>query len=82
VYCKGGQKSEEEMLENSQGSENFEHFLHLLGNNVKLQGFKGYKGDLDIKCEWEMFGKRVNCIVNAHGTNSVYTKYKDHEISK
>lgn len=49
VYCKENQKSEEEMLGNSQGSQNFDHFLHMLGNIIKLQGFKGYKGDLDIK---------------------------------
>jgi hypothetical protein len=48
MYCKAGQTLEEEMFGNKDGSEAHEEFLNILGEKVKLQGFKGYKGDLDV----------------------------------
>jgi hypothetical protein len=49
LYCKAGQTTEEEMFGNETGSEAFEHFLHILGEKIELEGFGGYRGDLDVK---------------------------------
>ena len=35
LYCTSGQKTEGEMLNNEHGSESFERFLHLLGDNIE-----------------------------------------------
>lgn len=48
MYCKAGQKTEEEMFGNEHGSEAHDSFLQVLGDRVKLQGYKGYRGDLDV----------------------------------
>ncbi len=56
------------LQDNEHGSEAFEHFLHLLGDRIDLEGFGGYRGDLDVK-------------TNTMGTQSVYTVWRDFEIS-
>lgn len=61
LYAKEGQKSEEEILGNQESSEAFDRFLELLGDKVTLEGWKGYRGDLDVN-------------QNKNGEYSVYTK--------
>lgn len=49
VYCKEGQKEEEEFLSNTQASEDFEEFIDWLGARISLQGWNKYDGGLDTK---------------------------------
>ncbi|KAK3551359.1 hypothetical protein QTP70_015410 [Hemibagrus guttatus] len=44
LYQKEGQLTEEEILSNNEESEEFKHFLSILGQTVKLRGFTGYHG--------------------------------------
>jgi len=46
---KPGQTTEEQMFSNKSGSQDFENFLSLLGDKVKLKGFTGFTGGLDNK---------------------------------
>jgi hypothetical protein len=66
LYGKAGQTTEEEIFGNEHGSEAFEEFLKLLGERIELQGWKGFRGDLDVQ------GKS--------GEYSVYTKLREYEI--
>eukprot|EP01090_Pellita_catalonica_P004197 TRINITY_DN14042_c0_g1_i1.p1 TRINITY_DN14042_c0_g1~~TRINITY_DN14042_c0_g1_i1.p1 ORF type:complete len:212 (-),score=29.48 TRINITY_DN14042_c0_g1_i1:41-676(-) len=54
-------------LGNIDGSKGFREFLELIGTKVRLQGFEGYRGDLNVKND-------------ATGKYSYYTKIKDCEI--
>ena len=47
IYVKEGQYTEEEILDNNDHSENFNEFLTILGDKVRLKGFDKYKGGLD-----------------------------------
>ncbi|XP_055677387.1 GTPase-activating Rap/Ran-GAP domain-like protein 3 isoform X3 [Lutzomyia longipalpis] len=67
VYMKGGQKADDEMLSNESGSEDFDEFLGVLGEKIRLKGWQQYKGGLDVKND--MTGKY-----------SIYTIYEGHEI--
>ena len=49
IFVKKGQQFEEEFFTNTEHSEEFDVFLGFLGDKVKLKGFKGYSGGLDIK---------------------------------
>ena len=48
LYCKAGQVTEEDMYNNEHGSAAFHQFLDLIGQKVKLKGFDGFKGGLDV----------------------------------
>ncbi|KAK2855281.1 hypothetical protein Q7C36_007150 [Tachysurus vachellii] len=48
LYQKEGQLTEEEILSNNEESEEFKHFLSILGQTVKLRGFTGFRGGLDV----------------------------------
>ncbi|XP_035697160.1 rap1 GTPase-activating protein 1-like isoform X2 [Branchiostoma floridae] len=67
VYQKFGQVKEEDMFCNRQESPAFQEFLGLLGEQVELQDFEGYRGGLDTQ-----HGQT--------GKTSVYTKFKDREV--
>jgi hypothetical protein len=67
LYQKYGQKTEGEMFGNESHSEAMEEFLNLLGDRVKLKGFKHYKAGLDTNSD--MTGKE-----------SVYTTFQGKEI--
>eukprot|EP01091_Cochliopodium_minus_P009582 TRINITY_DN2385_c3_g1_i1.p1 TRINITY_DN2385_c3_g1~~TRINITY_DN2385_c3_g1_i1.p1 ORF type:complete len:1002 (+),score=377.78 TRINITY_DN2385_c3_g1_i1:62-3067(+) len=49
LLCKEGQKLEEEMFSNKDGSENFNEFLKYLGDEITLLGWDKYRGGLDNK---------------------------------
>jgi hypothetical protein len=51
VYAKNGQITDDEMLSNEQGSVEFDEFTHLLGDKVRLKGWKRYRGGLDVNCK-------------------------------
>lgn len=47
LFIKENQMKEEQFFTNTNHSTEFENFLVLLGDRVKLTGFKGYNGGLD-----------------------------------
>jgi hypothetical protein len=47
VYSKHGQLTDDEMFSNENGSPEFEKFINLIGDKIKLKGWKKYKGGLD-----------------------------------
>ncbi|KAI9224045.1 hypothetical protein BC828DRAFT_344290, partial [Blastocladiella britannica] len=49
LYMRRGQRSEEEVFGNREGSPAFDKFLDLIGRCVKLKGFEGFNGGLDIR---------------------------------
>nr|XP_040223872.2 GTPase-activating Rap/Ran-GAP domain-like protein 3 isoform X2 [Anopheles coluzzii]XP_040223874.2 GTPase-activating Rap/Ran-GAP domain-like protein 3 isoform X2 [Anopheles coluzzii]XP_049461475.1 GTPase-activating Rap/Ran-GAP domain-like protein 3 isoform X2 [Anopheles coluzzii] len=67
VYMKAGQKLDDEMLSNETGSPEFDDFLTLLGEKIRLKDWERYRGGLDVK--GDMTGKY-----------SIYTLYEGHEI--
>ncbi|KAG5684107.1 hypothetical protein PVAND_013354 [Polypedilum vanderplanki] len=67
LYQKYGQTVEEELFGNNETSAEFEEFLNLLGEKIKLKDHKGYRGGLDIQ--------------NGHtGDVAIYEVFEDREI--
>ncbi|CAF0799635.1 unnamed protein product [Brachionus calyciflorus] len=67
IYMKKGQITEEELFSNQEHSEEFDNFLNILGNRIKLKDFSGFRGGLDT----------------SHGQTgeySVYEQYQDNQI--
>ncbi|XP_065559634.1 rap1 GTPase-activating protein 1-like isoform X3 [Artemia franciscana] len=62
-----GQTTEEELFENDEISSNFEKFLELIGEKIKLTNHKGYRGGLDT-------------LRGQTGEESVYTEFNGKEI--
>ncbi|KPP64165.1 rap1 GTPase-activating protein 2-like, partial [Scleropages formosus] len=67
LYQKEGQLTEEEILSNNDESKDFQEFLSILGETVKLQGFTGFRGGLDV-CHGQT------------GKDAVYTSFSGREI--
>ncbi|KAM7413499.1 hypothetical protein PAMA_020741 [Pampus argenteus] len=67
VYQKFGQTSEEELFGNNEETPAFKEFLSILGGNIELQDFKGFRGGLDVS-----HGQT--------GSESVYTVFRQREI--
>ncbi|XP_035040695.1 GTPase-activating Rap/Ran-GAP domain-like protein 3 isoform X5 [Hippoglossus stenolepis] len=67
LFAKDGQLTDDEMFSNETGSESFDKFLNLLGDNITLQGWAGYRGGLDTKND-------------TTGIKSIYTVYQGHEL--
>uniref|UniRef100_UPI003AAB17C4 rap1 GTPase-activating protein 2a isoform X2 n=1 Tax=Centroberyx gerrardi TaxID=166262 RepID=UPI003AAB17C4 len=67
VYQKFGQTSEEELFGNNEETPAFREFLSVLGDNIELQDFKGFRGGLDVS-----HGQT--------GSESVYTVFRQREI--
>ncbi|XP_026790513.1 rap1 GTPase-activating protein 2a isoform X10 [Pangasianodon hypophthalmus] len=67
IYQKFGQTSEEELFGNNEETPAFAEFLSVLGDNIELQDFKGFRGGLDVS-----HGQT--------GTQSVYTVFRNREI--
>jgi RAP1 GTPase activating protein 1 len=67
LYQKYGQIIEEELFGNNETSPEFDDFLNLLGERIKLKDHKGYRGGLDIQ--------------NGHtGDVAIYDVFEDREI--
>lgn len=47
LFINHGQTKEEQFFTNTDHSTEFENFLSVLGDKVKLTGFQGYNGGLD-----------------------------------
>lgn len=67
IYQECGQTSEEEIFGNKAHPSAFDEFLDMLGDKVKLKGFTGYRGGLDVNNDQT-------------GEYSVYSEYKDRQI--
>ncbi|XP_022084284.1 GTPase-activating Rap/Ran-GAP domain-like protein 3 isoform X2 [Acanthaster planci] len=67
LYAKEGQKSDDEMFSNEDGSGEFYNFVKLLGDRIKLKNWDKFNGGLDVKN-------------NTTGLEAVYTMYEGHEI--
>ncbi|XP_050528670.1 GTPase-activating Rap/Ran-GAP domain-like protein 3 isoform X2 [Daktulosphaira vitifoliae] len=67
LYAKPNQSTDDEMLSNENGSEEFNQFISLLGNRVRLKSWDKYRGGLDVKGDMT-------------GEYSTYTIYEGHEI--
>ncbi|KAL6047989.1 GTPase-activating Rap/Ran-GAP domain-like protein 3 [Balamuthia mandrillaris] len=67
LYVTEGQDDENAMFANQGGSDAFREFLQFLGTEIKLQGWDGFRGGLDVK-------------KNSTGTHSVHTKFREFEI--
>lgn len=67
IYVQEEQYTEEEILDNNDGSALFEEFLQILGDKVRLKGFDKYKGGLDT-------------VHDLTGLYSVYTNWRGIQI--
>ncbi|XP_052431531.1 rap1 GTPase-activating protein 2 isoform X2 [Carassius gibelio] len=67
IYQKFGQTSEEELFGNNEETAAFTEFLTVLGDNIELQDFKGFRGGLDVS-----HGQT--------GSESIYTTFRQREI--
>ncbi|XP_056612292.1 rap1 GTPase-activating protein 2a isoform X1 [Triplophysa dalaica] len=67
IYQKFGQTSEEELFRNNEETPAFAEFLSVLGDNIELQDFKGFRGGLDVS-----HGQT--------GSESIYTMFRQREI--
>ena len=67
LYQKFGQTIEEELFGNNETTAEFDEFLNILGEKIKLKDHKGYRGGLDIQ--------------NGHtGDVAIYDVFQDREI--
>ena len=67
IFARPGQIMDDELLSNEAGSERFQHFLSLLGERIRLSGWRGYRGGLDVRADMT-------------GLESVYTRQEEHQI--
>ncbi|XP_037792024.1 GTPase-activating Rap/Ran-GAP domain-like protein 3 [Penaeus monodon] len=67
LYMKAGQTSDDEILSNDSPCREFDTFLGLLGERVRLRNWDKFRGGLDVKGDMT-------------GRHSVYTIYEGHEI--
>ncbi|XP_018055574.1 PREDICTED: signal-induced proliferation-associated 1-like protein 1 isoform X2 [Atta colombica] len=51
LYCRSGQRSEEEMYNNQHAGPAFLEFLDTIGQRIRLRGFEGYKAGLDTRTD-------------------------------
>ncbi|KAA3680539.1 uncharacterized protein DEA37_0009883 [Paragonimus westermani] len=51
IYCREGQTSDEQMYNNEHGSPEFDQFISLLGDRIRLKSWDHFKGGLDTKSE-------------------------------
>lgn len=67
IYAKAGQVLDDELFSNVEGSPDFDRFLDLLGQRIRLKGWNKYKGGLDVNKDQT-------------GQYSVFTEFEEHEI--
>ncbi|CAG0891263.1 unnamed protein product, partial [Cyprideis torosa] len=67
LYMKSGQRKDEEMYNNETSSPQFEKFLSILGDKIRLKGWDKYRGGLDVRSDMT-------------GRHSYHTVYEGHEI--
>ncbi|XP_035208180.1 GTPase-activating Rap/Ran-GAP domain-like protein 3, partial [Stegodyphus dumicola] len=67
LFAKARQTTDDEMFSNETGTKDFDKFVNLLGEKIRLKSWDKYRGGLDVK--GDMTGKY-----------SAYTIYEGHEI--
>ncbi|XP_046884738.1 rap1 GTPase-activating protein 1 isoform X1 [Hypomesus transpacificus] len=67
LYQKEGQLTEQDILSNNEESEEFQDFISVLGETVKLQGFTGFRGGLDVSHDQT-------------GSHTVFTSFHGREV--
>lgn len=67
LYAEACQTTDDEMFSNERGTKDFDKFVSLLGERIRLKSWDKYRGGLDVK--GDMTGKY-----------SAYTIYEGHEI--
>lgn len=67
LLCLPGQNTEEQMYLNCTPIKEFQEFLSLIGQRVRLKGWNKYKGGLDTQTD-------------STGTHSIYTEFEGAEI--
>lgn len=67
LYRGPGQQSEEDMFNNDAGSPAYEEFLSILGDKIALNGWKRFRGDLDVKTD-------------TTGKESVFTEWRGYQV--
>jgi len=67
LYCKEGQTTEDEWFSNEHGSPEFDEFLDILGDRIKLKGWDKFRGGLDVQG-------------GTTGEESVYLEYRSQQI--
>ncbi|KAG5462707.1 MAG: hypothetical protein BJ554DRAFT_3941, partial [Olpidium bornovanus] len=50
MYCAAGQLAEDDWFGNRTGSAEFDAFLSVVGQKIRLRGWTGYAAGLDTKC--------------------------------
>lgn len=63
LYCRSGQKTEEDMYNNENSGPAFSEFLEVLGQRVRLKNFDKYRGGLDKKSEFNTFSSNLICSI-------------------
>jgi len=67
LYAKDGQTKEDEMFANEETSPEFEEFLDFIGDRVKLDNWKNFRGGLDVRS-------------GTTGTHSIYKEFNSNPI--
>lgn len=67
IYCKENEVDENDMFSNTKTSPEFEEFLSWMGEKVRLKGYKGFRGGLDVEH-------------NTTGSHSYVTNFKGFDI--
>ncbi|EGG13802.1 RapGAP/RanGAP domain-containing protein [Cavenderia fasciculata] len=67
LLAKPGQNHEDQFYDNCIGSERYHEFLKNLGDTIPLNGFKGFRGGLDV-------------INDTTGKESIFTTWNDYQI--
>ncbi|XP_032666110.1 signal-induced proliferation-associated 1-like protein 1 isoform X3 [Odontomachus brunneus] len=68
MYCRSGQRTEEEMYNNEHAGPAFLEFLDTIGQRIRLRGFEGYKAGLDTR-------------TNSTGTHAVAATHRGAEVT-
>ncbi|KAJ8673358.1 hypothetical protein QAD02_004620 [Eretmocerus hayati] len=68
LYCRAGQRTEEEMYNNQHAGPAFLEFLDSIGQRIRLRGFEGYKAGLDTRTD-------------STGTHAVAATHRNAEVT-
>ncbi|XP_043482719.1 signal-induced proliferation-associated 1-like protein 2 isoform X2 [Leptopilina heterotoma] len=68
LYCRAGQRTEEEMYNNQHAGPAFLEFLDTIGQRVRLRGYEGFKAGLDTRTD-------------STGTHAVVANHRGAEVT-
>jgi len=67
LYAKEGQTKEDDLFSNVEASSDFEEFLDFLGDRLRLDAWKGFRGGLDVRS-------------GTTGTHTIYKQFNNNEV--